>query len=84
MDEHERPAPGDACPECGDGVLEIYSGHRNGVLHVRYVRCKSCKCKPAHNRLIVAANTIKRRRPRKSSVLRTDSASFAVEQIATS
>ena len=70
---------GDDCPNC-DGHLTVYSGHRNGALHVQYIRCWKCGRSPERNRIVVPADSIRKRKPHKSSVLfRSNSPPNAIE-----
>ena len=59
------PATGDPCASCPGGWLVVGSGHSNGGLHVRYLKCALCGAKPANNKVIVKSNEVSRRRKRR-------------------
>jgi hypothetical protein len=61
-----RPQTGDPCRECS-GHLVVYSGHRRGNWHIRYLQCWQCHWRPDENKIIVPAGDVQKRRSRKVS-----------------
>ena len=55
--------PEKECPWC-DGHLEIYSSKRRGAFQVQYLRCYACGRRPAANKIVRPAHSIRRRRQR--------------------
>lgn len=50
------PQIGDPCPrEACDGVLGVYSClvHNSANVRVRYLHCRTCKCRPVNNKQVV-------------------------------
>jgi hypothetical protein len=58
--------PGDRCEVCR-GPMHVYASRKAGGSQVQYVACSECGYKPADNRRVVPAGSIRRRRRKKRS-----------------
>jgi len=43
---------GDRCPECGQGVIGVYTTRREAGKIIRYLSCRECGWKPTDNKIV--------------------------------